>query len=64
MNDCQGILGKIFGHKFKSYEKGIEFTMPGYTTITISGSEFFDKFIKENQIEHLIACSRCGKELK
>ena len=61
MNDCKGIMGKIFGHKFKSIM--VEQFMPDMRRFHTGGGygveELLDKFKTKR---YKVICVRCGEE--
>jgi len=60
MNECIGIFGKIFGHKFKTYQTH---SNPNYMTFT-GIDESLEKLINQfKKKDFEIICKRCGDKL-
>lgn len=62
MTNCTGLLGKIFGHKFKSYIVKSRYKLPSCDQYNIDGSESISKFIDAQRNIYKVICKRCGEE--
>jgi hypothetical protein len=59
MNNCKGILGWMFGHKFKSYltEKP---TMDKFSSSGCDSTEIKNILLQFKK-KYLVICKRCGE---
>lgn len=59
-NKCQGLMGRIFGHKFSAIFHRIRDTTKERDAIN-DGYDFFTLIYPENKIYAGSVCQRCGK---
>jgi len=61
--DCKGIIGRYFGHKFKSFLIKERYINRGEFSLEITGNENALKFIDTLRDKYEIRCKRCGLKI-